>query len=292
VVETKDAEVLLPEFLPFVMQTESFHAHSISQSKGSVNPYINFSDLTPYEFELPPIESQRVIAELLNAADRVAETARDTLQCLDSVQRSWVEYELATLQRVWPVQLAGDLMSRLTVGIVVRPADLYMPEGNGVPALRSLNVLPDAIRMEDLVYISAAGHAEHVKSRLSPGDVVVVRSGRPGDAAVVPENATEMNCIDLIICSVGSDLLPHYVSATLNSKFGKSQFAAGTAGTAQKHFNVGDFRNLRVPLPPLSIQRAFVEQLGEMTRMRERAAHRLAEVRLLRTTLICRVFGP
>ena len=45
VMEAKDPGVLLPELLPFIMQTESFHRHSIKQSKGSVNPYVNFSDL-------------------------------------------------------------------------------------------------------------------------------------------------------------------------------------------------------------------------------------------------------
>ena len=29
---------LLPEFLPFVMSADAFHNHSITQSKGSVNP--------------------------------------------------------------------------------------------------------------------------------------------------------------------------------------------------------------------------------------------------------------
>src|SRR5687768_13982097 len=46
VIEPKDPDVLLPELLPFIMQTDSFNEHSIKQSKGSVNPYINFSDIT------------------------------------------------------------------------------------------------------------------------------------------------------------------------------------------------------------------------------------------------------
>ena len=56
VLEPKDPKVLLPDLLPFIMQTEPFHEHSIKQSKGSVNPYVNFSDLTWYEFALPPLE--------------------------------------------------------------------------------------------------------------------------------------------------------------------------------------------------------------------------------------------
>jgi type I restriction enzyme S subunit len=52
VAESLDPTVLLPRLLPFVMTTESFHAHSIAQSKGSVNPYVNWSDLAWYEFDL------------------------------------------------------------------------------------------------------------------------------------------------------------------------------------------------------------------------------------------------
>jgi type I restriction enzyme S subunit len=61
----KDPDVLLAELLPFIMQTEAFHDHSIKQSKGSVNPYVNFSDLAWYEFALPPLEEQRRIAQML-----------------------------------------------------------------------------------------------------------------------------------------------------------------------------------------------------------------------------------
>lgn len=65
VLESRDPTVLLPELLPFIMQSEAFHDHSIKQSKGSVNPYINFSDLAWYEFALPPLEEQRRITESL-----------------------------------------------------------------------------------------------------------------------------------------------------------------------------------------------------------------------------------
>ena len=69
VVESKDPDVLLPELLPFIMQAESFHAHSKRESKGSVNPYVNFSDLAWYEFALPLLAEQRRIAEVLQTAE-------------------------------------------------------------------------------------------------------------------------------------------------------------------------------------------------------------------------------
>jgi len=68
VLETKDPDRLMPELLPFLMQTEAFHSYSIKHSKGSVNPYINFSDLEAFEFLLPPIQQQARLVEALSAS--------------------------------------------------------------------------------------------------------------------------------------------------------------------------------------------------------------------------------
>lgn len=65
VIESKDKRVLLQEFLPFVLTSERFHAFAIAESKGSVNPYVNWSDIARYEFSLPPITEQQRIADLL-----------------------------------------------------------------------------------------------------------------------------------------------------------------------------------------------------------------------------------
>jgi len=72
VLQSKDPGVLLPELLPFIMQTETFHEHSKRESKGSVNPYVNFSDLAWYEFALPPLAEQQRIVEALQASNGVA----------------------------------------------------------------------------------------------------------------------------------------------------------------------------------------------------------------------------
>ncbi len=79
---------LLPELLPFIMQSESFTEFSVKNSKGSVNPYINWSDLARYQFPLPPLDEQRRIAEILWAADEVITKNLVTLQRLISLKGS------------------------------------------------------------------------------------------------------------------------------------------------------------------------------------------------------------
>jgi type I restriction enzyme S subunit len=65
VLETKDESVFLQALLPFVMNSERFTHFSIKNSKGSTNPYILFSDLAQYEFELPTMAEQKQLAEVL-----------------------------------------------------------------------------------------------------------------------------------------------------------------------------------------------------------------------------------
>lgn len=89
VIETTDPSVLLPGLLPFIMQTRSFQEYSIKQSKGSVNPYINFSDLAQYVFALPPMRIQEQLLEVLQMAETFGESLfqlqRKVLDLLESL---------------------------------------------------------------------------------------------------------------------------------------------------------------------------------------------------------------
>ena len=66
-------EVLLPELLPFLIQSEGFYQKALATSAGSLSPRTKFKDLADYEFLLPPKAEQKRLAELLWAADEVVE---------------------------------------------------------------------------------------------------------------------------------------------------------------------------------------------------------------------------
>ncbi len=82
VIEPK-TDVIEPDLLPFIMQSEGFSEHSVRNSKGSVNPYVNWKDIASYEFPLPPLDEQRRIAEILWAVEEAIE--------------GWVQAVLATM---------------------------------------------------------------------------------------------------------------------------------------------------------------------------------------------------
>lgn len=281
VLRTRDPQVLMQGLLPFLLQITAFSDYTERMWAGSTNKFLNKAPLVKYEFALPPMEEQMRITQLLEAIRATVEYCQRSKNEADTVISAFVENRLHSLRSSFSEASAVDLLDRLTVGIVVRPSDWYTSDGSGVPALRSLNVRPGELNFNDLVRISSDGHAAHEKSQLLPGDVVVVRTGRPGEAAVVPEEIGLLNCIDLIVTTPGKNLNSHFFALFLNSATGRRSFSAGAAGTAQQHFNVGAFKHIRLPLPPIDMQVETVSKVEVFASARSALEDRIAGLKML-----------
>ena len=131
--------------------------------------------------------------------------------------------------------LAGQRLKfvtpHVTVGIVITPSKYYVD--SGIPCLRSLNVRPDQLIEDDMVFISPESNELLRKSQLSAGDVVIVRTGKPGTAAVVDDRFDCANCIDLIIVRWQHSLDSRFICYVLNSELARTQYEAGTSGAIQ-----------------------------------------------------------
>ena len=88
VLETKDPTVMMQELLPFIMLTDEFTEYAINNSKGSTNPYILFSDLAAYEFNLPDMSAQKRLVAKLLACDRAKEAYKKQLAITNELVKS------------------------------------------------------------------------------------------------------------------------------------------------------------------------------------------------------------
>ncbi|PSF10804.1 restriction endonuclease subunit S [Marinobacter sp. MA] len=66
-------EKIVPDFLPFFMQSDAFMKRAKSISEGSLSPTIKWKTLENQEFQLPDIESQKRVAAILKQALKVSE---------------------------------------------------------------------------------------------------------------------------------------------------------------------------------------------------------------------------
>jgi type I restriction enzyme, S subunit len=117
-------------------------------------------------------------------------------------------------QSSWKQTRLGELCNEITVGFVGSMTKQYVD--HGVPFLRSKDVAPYRIDTSELVHVTEEFHNRIAKSRLAPGDVVIVRTGAPGTAARIPESLEEANCADLVVVRPNDELnatfLVYYVS--------------------------------------------------------------------------------
>lgn len=77
-------EHLLPELLPFLIQSDGFFEKALATSAGSLSPRTKFKELADYEFLLPPKAEQKHLAELLWAADEVVEKEKREREILQN----------------------------------------------------------------------------------------------------------------------------------------------------------------------------------------------------------------
>lgn len=151
----------------------------------------------------------------------------------------------------WAIQPLHHVARELTVGYVGTMADQYVADG--VLFLRSLNIRPFGLDLSDVKYVSPEFHATIKKSELQEGDVVIVRTGRPGTCAVIPGGLGQVNCSDLVIVRCGPKLRPHFLCYWVNAMAGH-HVRAHAVGAVQQHFNVGSAKLIELPIPPLKDQ--------------------------------------
>ena len=154
-----------------------------------------------------------------------------------------------------------DIAKEVTVGFVGSMASEYVE--NGVPFLRSLNIDPFGINTNDLKFVSPEFHRKIKKSALRPGDVVIVRTGKPGTCAVVPDWLDDANCSDLVIARCGAKIRPRFLCYWINSA-ASHHISSHLVGAVQQHFNVGAAKKMLVATPSLWEQDQVISVLGSI----------------------------
>src|SRR5450759_1288946 len=237
------------------MTTERFHEHSIKQSKGSVNPYINFRDLTWYEFALPPVDEQQRIVEVLTAIDTVCNSYRAAsgegifeaalADALSGPPKSW---HSSTLGEVAEVQLGRMLSAERASG-----PDL-------APYIKNTNVQWDRVDLTDLPVMTFPKD-ERWRYELRAGDILVCEGGDPGRSHLLESDLPGIYYQKAVHRVRTTKLLPSYLYFWLVFAYRTGAMRRLCTGTAIGHLPAVRFRELMVSWPPLKKQGEIVSAL-------------------------------
>lgn len=293
VFESANPERLLPQFLPFLCQTDAFFDHAVGTSAGSLSPRTNWASLAEYEFALPPLEEQRRATQALRAASSLVEKLDAALQAHRTLSDAH-SHSLLSAASVGDVATTtlGKVCKRLGVGIASSASHAYRT--SGVPFLRNTNVKVGRIDTSEILFVDPAYAEMHRSKRVFEGDVVMTRTATdvPGDAAVVPPELDGAQAFTILICTPDKELLDSvYLCRWINGAPGRAFIRTRRGGAKQQNLGATFLAEMPLRLPSLSRQRALVAQLHELDAAGQRVMDRLEETRRLVAAIQKDAFG-
>lgn len=162
----------------------------------------------------------------------------------------------------WSYLPLADVCERVSVGHVGLTSAHFCAAHEGVPLVRSQNVRPGRLDLNDIRYVTPEFHAATRKSHLCPGDILFVRVGQNrGDCCVVPSGLTSLNCANIVFARP-REALSSFLGYYFQSSKGQQALLSVSTGSAQGVLNTHSIASLRVPVPPDEVARDIAATLG------------------------------
>lgn len=248
VCRTKDENVLMQKFLPFIFQTDDFWKFAEENKKGSTNFFLNWSDFEKYEFNLPPIETQRKLVEILWSFENTKTAYKNLLDKTD---------ELVKSQFIGDIQQAFDEGRLTTLGKMVeydRPLTYGIVKPGhgcpgGVPVVKVKDMQDGAIDESNLLLTTPELDYQYRRSRLRAGDLLISIRGSVGRMAEIPLSLENANITqDTARLTISSQYNKIYVRGVLESPILQWDMEKNIRGVAVKGINIGYLRELKMPV--------------------------------------------
>jgi len=262
-------DMVLPEFLPFLMMSDCFMNRAVEISVGSLSPTINWTTLKLEEFVLPPIDQQRRIAEILWAVDSAVEASTAQFNALTVLKKTAFERRTLFGKAKFPVRLLGDVTT-CQYGL-----SCALSETGQYPILRMMNYDEELVTASDLKFADMSAE-QAANFTLEHGDILFNRTNSAdlvGKVGIFQLDGCYLFASYLVrIKTDRAILLPEFVNFYLNSDAGQTAVRAfATPGVSQSNISAGSLKKVHVPVPPLAEQTRIVRELSEIAATKRNA---------------------
>jgi type I restriction enzyme S subunit len=288
VLQTIDQSVLLQEFLPFLLSSDSFHKYAVAMSRGSVNPYINWAELVAYEFNLPPLDEQKRLSGLLWSVEREIQ-ATSQLQLASERAARTQRRELMSMGE--PAK-ASDVFD-IEIGRQRSPK--FLTGENPVPYMRSANVKRGVVSTADVLSMDFTPH-EVNRFALAEGDVLVTEGcGSPLEVGAPARWNNEIAgpvCFqNTLLRYRAASVRPNWLWQWAQFAFDEGRFREAAAGTGILHIGLKRAKEMQVRVPDLETQRKVAAILDAVDNAGATISGRLESARRLTESLSREMFG-
>lgn len=282
------SDIFSRRFMMYQLNSEPFWFNASGLSSGATMKRISRSKLGNIKVIVPPLKEQEVIAAYLDDVTGkvdalivekqtqvedlhayrnsiITETVTRGLNPDTPLRHSGIDW-LGDIPQHWGMSPLKYLTSKIGSGITPRGgSEVYLDKG--VLFIRSQNVYPDGLHLDDPKYISESIDESMSNTRVYTGDILLNITGASIGRCCVytmteSANVNQHVCIIRPLCNL---IKNQFLSYILNSKIGQDQIALFQTGGNREGLNFEQLKNFAIPLPPRSEQQAIAEFLDDKT---------------------------
>ena len=266
------------------------------QAIGGVIKYIKLGNLTDALIELPSVDAQKKIVNILKKAKQLLSLSNNEILKLDElVNARFVEMfgNPRINPRQYPVSELSEYIEFLTSGS--RGWAKYCIDDGTEWFITIKNVKDCRISVENMQSVNAPNNAEARRTKVQEGDLLISITADLGRTGVVTkeiaEHGTYINQHLICIRLNKAILNPLYVAYFMESTAGKEQFESKNQSAVKAGLNFNSINSLRIMVPPISIQEEFVSFVKQVDKSKIVVQKALDEAQLLFDSLMQEYFG-
>lgn len=235
---------------------------------GTAQSFIKASDVKSHLVHLPPIDEQRRIAAVLDAADALRAKRREALAKLDTLTQAIFIDMFGS--GGWPTSRLGDEVETTSGGTPSRRKPHFFQ--GSIPWVKSGEVAQGVVN-DTGEHISEEALTASSTKLMPPGTVLLAMYG--ATVGAVGELGIEAATNQAVCCITPSATMSReYLIGLLKSM--KDELVAKSAGGAQPNISQTIIRDLRVPVPPVSRQAAYAMRVEAVAAATERSRSSLS----------------
>lgn len=284
-----------PKYLRSFLRTRAPYFES--NSRGATIRGVAKRVVETLPLPLPPLAEQRRIAAILDRAADVAGKALSVVDLLDATEASLYRSMFQQIEAGWTTKTVQDVALPEKNSMRTGPfgSQLLKEEltDSGIPVIGIDNVVRNEFGWGERRFITQEKYEQLSRYTVHPGDVLITIMGTNGRVAVVPDDIpTAINTKHLCCITLDqSQCLPEFLRSTfLWNPAAQRYLRSKTKGAIMGGLNMGIIKGMPMPVPPLSIQKEYVERLVELRTARSTARSRFSTLNDLRESLQSRAF--
>ncbi|MDP3029997.1 MAG: restriction endonuclease subunit S [Methanosarcinales archaeon] len=259
-------ESLLPQYLLYFLKSDVGLKHIIHRCVGAVRFQLRYIDLEQIEIPIPPIEEQERIVRILDEGTQLqllrAAADRRTADLMSALFHEMFG-DLGASENKCKLVRLEEVTIRITDGVHLKPT--YT--ASGIPFISVKDITTGRLKFDDCKFISREDHERFTK-RCKPEylDILYTKVGATYGRPAIIDTDREFS-IYVSVCLLKPDkrlIEPQYLNAVLGTAAVKRQADQTIKGIGVPDLHLDQIRNFQIPLPPIVLQRQFVDHCSEI----------------------------